>query len=186
MRGYITGSAWKEYRLHGTVHGIPVPAGMQEGAAFEQPMWTPSTKAEQGHHDENISPNRARRILGADVSREVERLSLALYAKAADYAYARGIILADTKFEFGIDEASGGRIVLADEVLTPDSSRFWAKANYEVGKSQMSYDKQYLRDWLTSNKLDGVEGVCMPPEVVANTRARYIEAYEALTQRKWS
>ena len=184
MRGYITGSAWKEYIVHGTVHGLPQPKGLVESAAFDQPIWTPSTKAELGQHDENISPEKAHEILGEDVARQVESQSLALYSKAAEYAYSRGIILADTKFEFGVD--ANNRIILADEVLTPDSSRFWAKANYVVGKSQKSYDKQYLRDWLTSNKLNGIDGVAMPLDVITNTRARYIEAYETLTQRRWN
>ena len=159
VRGYITGSAWSEYKKHGTVHGMPMPSGLQESQRLERPIWTPSTKAEQGEHDENISRDKAVEIVGESVAKRVEEASLLIYEKvgfhsgyicfppailtrtsqARQYAEERGIIIADTKFEFGLDEA--GEIVLVDEVLTPDSSRFWPADKYEIGKGQSSYDK---------------------------------------------
>jgi len=184
VRGYVTGSAWKEYQERGTVHGIRVREGMRESEAFDAPLWTPSTKAEQGEHDENISPEQAAQIVGADIAKKVERLSLELYTRARDYAAERGIIIADTKFEFGVDEE--GEVVLCDEVLTPDSSRFWPQQGYEVGKGQESFDKQYLRDWLTREGLKGKEGVQMPEDVAKETARRYGEAYEKITGTKWS
>lgn len=183
VRGYITGSAWSEYKESSTVHGCDIRTGMKESEAFHEPIYTPSTKAEQGEHDQNIDPDQAIEIVGEELANGVRELSLKLYKKAREYALEKGIIIADTKFEFGVDESNN--IVLVDEVLTPDSSRFWSAENYEVGKSQNSYDKQYLRDWLTSNKLKGVEGVSMPEDVVANTREKYVEAYELLTGNKW-
>ena len=180
VRGYITGSAWSEYKISGTVHGMPMPPGLQESQKLEQPTWTPSTKAEQGEHDENISKARAAELVGEDIAKKVEEVSLQLYTKAADYAAARGIIIADTKFEFGLDESTN-ELVLVDEVLTPDSSRFWPANQYAVGKSQESYDKQYLRDWLTCSGLKGKPGVKMPEEVVQKTRSKYLEAYGKLT-----
>ncbi|KIW03305.1 phosphoribosylaminoimidazolesuccinocarboxamide synthase [Verruconis gallopava] len=186
VRGYITGSAWTEYKKHGTVHGIAMPAGLVESQKLMTPIWTPSTKAEQGEHDENISPEKAATIVGKDIADRVERLSLDLYTAARDYAADRGIIIADTKFEFGLDESTlPPTIVLVDEVLTPDSSRFWSAAKYQAGRSQESLDKQYLRDWLTSNGLKGKNDISMPEEVVARTRAGYVEAYERLTGEKW-
>ncbi|KAA8915475.1 hypothetical protein TRICI_002396 [Trichomonascus ciferrii] len=184
VRGYITGSAWAEYKKSGTVHGFEVREGLQESEAFAEPLYTPSTKAEQGEHDENIHPDKAIEIVGQELADGVRELSLKLYKKARDYALEKGIIIADTKFEFGVDE--NNNIVLVDEVLTPDSSRFWSAEKYEVGKSQDSYDKQYLRDWLTANNYKGVEGVSMPEEVVQKTREKYIEAYELLTGHKWA
>lgn len=179
VRGYITGSAWSEYKKHGTVHGMPMPAGLQESQRLEKPIWTPSTKAEQGEHDENISRDKAVEIVGESVAKRVEEASLVIYEKARQYAEERGIIIADTKFEFGLDEA--GEIVLVDEVLTPDSSRFWPADKYEVGKGQSSYDKQYLRDWLTNSGLKGKDGVGMPEEVVAETASKYREAFTKIT-----
>jgi len=184
VRGYITGSAWNEYKKHGTVHGMPMPAGLRESQKLEQPLWTPSTKAEAGAHDENISPAKARDIVGTGVAKKVEEASLQIYSLARDYAEKRGIIIADTKFEFGLDEETGD-IILIDEVLTPDSSRFWPADKYEVGKGQQSYDKQYLRDWLTSSGLKAKEGVAMPEEVLKETAAKYREAYELLSGMKW-
>lgn len=184
VRGYITGSAWKEYKTTGTVHGLPAPAGLQESEVFPTPIFTPSTKAEQGEHDENISPEQAATIVGQEVCDKVSQKAIELYAKARDYAKTRGIILADTKFEFGITD--DGELVLVDEVLTPDSSRFWNAKTYDIGKSQDSYDKQFLRDWLTSNGVNGKPGVSMPDEIVAQTSAKYVEAFEALTGQKWS
>lgn len=184
VRGYITGSAWKEYKQTGTVHGLPQPQGLQESQEFPHPIFTPSTKAEQGEHDENISPEQAAKLVGQELCDRIASLAVALYSKCKEYAKSRGIIIADTKFEFGIDESTN-EIILVDEVLTPDSSRFWNGKQYAIGKGQDSYDKQFLRDWLTSNKLNGVDGVKMPQEIVDRTREKYIEAYEALTGQKW-
>lgn len=184
VRGYITGSAWKEYKKSGTVHGLPAPKGLQESEMFPTPIFTPSTKAEQGEHDENISPAQAAKIVGEDTCNKVANKAIELYTKARDYSKTRGIILADTKFEFGITD--DGELVLVDEVLTPDSSRFWNAKTYVVGKSQESYDKQFLRDWLTSNGLNGKPGVSMPEDIVRQTAAKYVEAFEALTGRKYN
>lgn len=181
VRGYITGSAWKEYQKLGTVHGLPAPEGLLESEVLPTPIFTPSTKAEQGEHDENISPAQAAKIVGEDVCEKVSEKAIELYTKARDYAKTRGIILADTKFEFGITD--DGEPVLVDEVLTPDSSRFWNAKTYVVGKSQESYDKQFLRDWLTSNGLNGKDGVSVPDEIVEQTSAKYAEAVDALTRR---
>lgn len=185
VRGYITGSAWSEYKKSGTVHGIKVAEGLQESEEFPTPLYTPSTKAEQGEHDENIHPDEAVKILGGDaaLAKRVEELAIRLYTKARDYAKTRGIIIADTKFEFGLTE--DGELVLVDEVLTPDSSRFWNAATYKVGQGQDSYDKQFLRNWLTANGLKGKDGVAMPQDIVDQSRAKYIEAYEAITGNKW-
>ncbi|CAK1359263.1 unnamed protein product [Cercospora beticola] len=184
VRGYITGSAWSEYKKSGTVHGMPAPAGLQESQKLEKPLWTPSTKAEQGEHDENISKQKAIEIVGEEVAKKVEEASLKIYEMARDYAEERGIIIADTKFEFGLDPETK-EIVLIDEVLTPDSSRFWPKNKYEVGKGQSSYDKQYLRDWLTNSGLKGKDGVSMTDEVAKETASKYREAYEKITGEKW-
>lgn len=181
VRGYITGSAWKEYQKLGTVHGLPAPEGLLESEVLPTPIFTPSTKAERGEHDENISPAQAAKIVGEDVCEKVSEKAIELYTKARDYAKTRGIILADTKFEFGITD--DGELVLVDEVLTPDSSRFWNAKTYVVGKSQESYDKQFLRDWLTSNGLNGKDGVSVPDEIVEQTSAKYAEAVDALTRR---
>jgi phosphoribosylaminoimidazole-succinocarboxamide synthase len=201
VRGYITGSAWSEYKKHGTVHGMPMPEGLQESQKLEKPIWTPSTKAEQGDHDENISRDKAVEIVGESVAKRVEEASLLIYEKvrtdlfylifdcdflmltilkqAREYAEERGIIIADTKFEFGLDEA--GEIVLVDEVLTPDSSRFWPADKYAIGRGQASYDKQFLRDWLTDSGLKGKDGVGMPEEVAAETASKYREAFTKIT-----
>ncbi|KAH6677658.1 putative phosphoribosylaminoimidazole-succinocarboxamide synthase [Halenospora varia] len=184
VRGYITGSAWKEYQKSQTVHTIPMPAGLQNGQAFPEPIYTPSTKAEAGANDENISVAQAREIVGEKYAERIEKLALSLYTAARDYALERGIIIADTKFEFGLDEERD-EVVLVDEVLTPDSSRFWPKEKYEVGREQESFDKQFLRDWLVREGLKGKEGVSMPEDVVKGTAGRYREAFEKLTGRKW-
>ena len=185
VRGYITGSAWKEYQRTGTVHTIPIAAGLKNAEAFPQgAIYTPSTKAEAGQNDENISPAQAAEIVGEKYAKRIEELALKLYTAARDYAITRGIIIADTKFEFGLDEETD-EIVLVDEVLTPDSSRFWPADKYEIGREQDSYDKQYLRDWLTSNGLKGKQGVAMPEDVVAKTAEKYREAFEKLTGKKW-
>jgi phosphoribosylaminoimidazole-succinocarboxamide synthase len=183
VRGYITGSAWKEYKKSGTVHGVKVAEGLQESQEFPNPIFTPSTKAEQGEHDENISVEQAEAIVGKELAGKIGKLAVELYTKAKEYAAGKGIIIADTKFEFGLDDA--GELVLVDEVLTPDSSRFWNAKTYELGKGQDSYDKQFLRDWLTSNGIDGKEGVSMTEDIAIRSRAKYIEAYEALTGKKW-
>lgn len=184
VRGYITGSAWKEYKKSQTVHGLPVAAGLEESQEFPQAIFTPSTKAEQGEHDENISPEQAAEIVGKELSEKVAQIAIELYTKAKEYAKTRGIIIADTKFEFGLDE--NDNVVLVDEVLTPDSSRFWNAATYKLGQSQDSYDKQFLRDWLTLNKLNGVDGVEMPEEIAVKSKEKYVEAFEALTGDKWT
>ncbi|RKO92319.1 hypothetical protein BDK51DRAFT_37537 [Blyttiomyces helicus] len=181
VRGYITGSAWSEYKKKGTVCDIPLPAGLRESEQLEKPLFTPSTKAELGDHDENIHPSKLTGIIGERYAREVEEISLKVYSKAAAYAKEKGIIIADTKFEFGVDET--GTVVLADEVLTPDSSRFWPADKYEVGKSQPSYDKQYLRDYLTSINFDKATGVALPTSVVENTMAKYVDAFSILTEK---
>jgi phosphoribosylaminoimidazole-succinocarboxamide synthase len=182
VRGYITGSGWKEYKQKGTVCDLPLPAGMAESAKLPDPLYTPSTKAERGRHDENISPNRAAEIIGRPHAEAVKRLSLALYTRARDYAAKKGIIIADTKFEFGVDARE--RVLLADEVLTPDSSRFWPANGYKAGRSQDSFDKQYVRDWLESIKFDkNGPGIELPAEVVEKTREKYVEAFRLLTGR---
>jgi phosphoribosylaminoimidazole-succinocarboxamide synthase len=185
VRGYITGSGWSEYTKSGTVNGIKLPTGLIEGQKLPEPLWTPSTKAEVGGKDENISPEEARKIVGnAEVAKKVEELSLAIYKAAAERAEKVGIVLADTKFEFGLDEKD--QVVLVDEVLTPDSSRFWPQETWEanLGKAQPSFDKQFLRDWLTSEGLKGKEGVKVPDEIVKKTAEKYKEAYEKITGSK--
>lgn len=185
VRGYITGSAWSSYQKDGTVCGIKIQPGLRESEAFPGgPMYTPSTKAEQGEHDENIHPDKAKEVVGFKYAKRIEDLALSLYKHAAAYAYERGIIIADTKFEFGLDKDTD-EVVLVDEVLTPDSSRFWPAHSYTVGQSQPSFDKQYLRDWLGSQGLKGNQGVSMPDEVVAKTEEKYREAFERLTGRDW-
>ncbi|THZ85719.1 phosphoribosylaminoimidazole-succinocarboxamidesynthase [Aureobasidium pullulans] len=184
VRGYITGSAWSEYKKTGTVHGIAMPEGLQESQKLEKPLWTPSTKAEVGDKDENISPEEATNIVGEKYAKKIEELSLKVYQIARDYAAERGIIIADTKFEFGLD-VDTDEVILVDEVLTPDSSRFWPADKYELGKSQDSFDKQYLRDWLTKEGLKGKDGVEMTEAVVKETAKKYREAFEMLTGQKW-
>lgn len=179
-RGYLTGSGWQEYQQEHQVCGISLPAGLLDGSELPEPIFTPATKAEVGEHDENISFEVSQKIVGAQIAGELRRLTLALYSTARDYAQSRGIIIADTKFEFGLD--SDGQITLADEALTPDSSRFWPATGWQPGGAQPSYDKQYLRDWLTSIGWDRQSPPPpLPDEVVAKTRARYCEAYAALT-----
>jgi phosphoribosylaminoimidazole-succinocarboxamide synthase len=181
-RGYLAGSGWEEYREHGTVGGHPLPGGLLESARLPEPLFTPARKNDHGH-DENLTPDEARAALGDQLYAELRALTLKLYAWAADYAAKRGIILADTKLEFGRDPATGG-ILLADEIFTPDSSRFWPANTYRPGGPQPSFDKQYLRDYLKTlpswNKT--APGPELPPEVVANTRAKYQEALERLSR----
>ncbi|KAI9885677.1 MAG: hypothetical protein M1823_002546 [Watsoniomyces obsoletus] len=179
VRGYLTGSAWKEYQAKGTVHGIPLPEGMRESQGLPEPLFTPSTKADAGGTDENIHPEEALRIVGEGYGKRIEALSLKLYKTARDHAAKRGIIIADTKFEFGLDSARD-EILLIDEVLTPDSSRFWPASHYQVGRPQESFDKQYVRDYLTARGLQGKEGVELPADVVHETSRRYREAFERL------
>ena len=178
VRGYLAGSGWKEYRQSQTVCGIKLPPGLKESSELPEPIFTPATKAESGH-DENISFQEAARLVGADVAERVRAASLKLYHFARDYARQRGIIIADTKFEFGQFD---GKLILIDEVLTPDSSRFWPADQYRPGQSQPSFDKQFVRDYLETldwNKTP--PGPVLPPEVVAKTRAKYLEAYQRLT-----
>ena len=178
VRGYLTGSAWKEYREKGTMHGVPLPAGMRESERLPEPVFTPSTKAEQGH-DENITVDEAAAIVGPDVIKRAAEISLALYQRGAALAAERGIIMADTKFELGFIE---GELAVCDEVLTPDSSRFWDVATYEVGSTPPSFDKQPLRDWLEARGWDKQPPPPpLPDDVVAATRARYVAAYERIT-----
>jgi phosphoribosylaminoimidazole-succinocarboxamide synthase len=180
VRGYITGSGWKDYQATGSVSGIALPAGLRESERLPEPIFTPSTKADEGH-DEAIDFERAAELVGdATLMDRVRDASVALYSFAAEHARAKGVILADTKFEFGLDEA--GELVLGDEVLTPDSSRYWPMDGYEIGRGQPSFDKQYVRDWASASGWDKrPPAPAIPEEVVGGTRARYIEAYELIT-----
>jgi phosphoribosylaminoimidazole-succinocarboxamide synthase len=179
VRGYLAGSGWKDYRASGVVCGHALPVGLRESERLPEPIFTPATKAQSGH-DENISRDEAAKLVGADRLAKVEAISIALYRFAAEHAAARGIILADTKFELGLD--GDGRLVLADEALTPDSSRFWPADDYEPGRGQPSFDKQYVRDYCEELGWDKTPpGPELPEEVVAGTRDRYIEAFERLT-----
>ena len=178
VRGYIAGSGWKDYRATGAVCGIPLPAGLQESQRLDPPLFTPSTKAETGH-DENISFARVERSLGAERAAEVRDVSLEIYRRAHSHAEERGIILADTKFEFGVRE---GRLIWIDEALTPDSSRFWPRDGYAPGRGQPSFDKQYVRDYLETLAWDKrPPGPALPAEVVQRTRDKYLDAYARLT-----
>jgi len=181
VRGYLSGSGWKEYKQSQTVCGIKLPAGLKESAELPEPIFTPSTKADAGH-DENISFERAKEIVGAELATQARDLSIAIYTAARDYAREQGIIIADTKFEFGVFD---GKLILIDEVLTPDSSRFWPADEYEPGRGQPSFDKQFVRDYLETldwNKTP--PGPTLPGEIVSKTSAKYLEAYERLTGKK--
>ena len=183
VRGYLAGSGLKEYQREGTVCGIELPEGLQSSSKLPAPIFTPSTKADLGGHDENISFERCTELVGAADAEALRDLSLAVYTKAADYARERGIIIADTKFEFGrID----GRIVLADEVLTPDSSRFWPGSSYAPGADQPSFDKQYVRDWLTAHWDKQGEPPRLPQDVIQKTSEKYLQAYELITGKELS
>lgn len=183
VRGYITGSGWKEYQATGTVCGIALPAGLKEAQQLAQPIFTPSSKAEVGDHDENITLKQAADLVGEDMLRQIVDASIALYSTAAAYARTRGIIIADTKFEFGLDEA--GKLHVMDEVLTPDSSRFWPMDQYQVGHNPPSYDKQFVRDWLQKSGWDKTPPApVLPDEVAQKTSEKYQEAYERLTGAK--
>ncbi len=186
VRGYITGSGWESYKKNGTVCGIRLPEGLRECEKRPEPIYTPSTKAEIGDHDENISFEQSINVLekcfpgkGADYAAKIRDYTIALYKKCADYALSRGIIIADTKFEFGLDEA--GNVVLGDEMLTPDSSRFWPLEGYEPGHGQPSFDKQFVRDWLKANP---DSDYLLPQDVIDKTIAKYIEAYTMLTGKE--
>jgi phosphoribosylaminoimidazole-succinocarboxamide synthase len=183
VRGYLSGSGWAEYRKSGTVCGIRLPAGMTESARLPEPIFTPATKAESGH-DENITFPQMVEAVGREVSEELRRRSIDLFQRGAAYALQRGIIIADTKFEFGqVDD----QILLIDELLTPDSSRFWPADQYAPGRGQPSFDKQYVRDWLTASGWDkNSPPPALPDDVVAKTREKYVEAYEQLTGRKFA
>ena len=182
VRGYLAGSGLKEYQAQGTVCGIKLPEGLVNSSKLDEPIFTPSTKAEIGDHDENISFERCAEILGEEDAAALRDLSLKVYTTARDYAEKQGIIIADTKFEFG---RLDGKIILADEVLTPDSSRFWPGDQYEPGKSQPSFDKQYVRDWLTANWDRTGEPPELPADVIEATTQKYISAYETITGRKF-
>jgi phosphoribosylaminoimidazole-succinocarboxamide synthase len=183
VRGYLSGSGWREYQRDGAVCGIELPAGLRESERLPEPIFTPATKAELGEHDENIDFERAVEVIGdRALMEELRRISIELYEHAAEHAAGRGIIIADTKFEFGA--SPGAEVVLGDEVLTPDSSRFWPADAYESGRPQHSYDKQYVRDWLDASGWDHTPpGPELPQDVVESTRSRYIEAYERITGR---
>jgi phosphoribosylaminoimidazole-succinocarboxamide synthase len=181
VRGYLAGGGWREYQERGAVCGIPLPGDLLECSRLPEPIFTPSTKAEDGSHDENLAFEQVVALLGPDLAATVRHLSLALYRRGQEIAEPRGIIIADTKFEFGLDERTG-RLILIDEVLTPDSSRFWPAAEYATGRPQRSFDKQVVRDYLESIGWDKrPPAPPLPPEVVARTRARYFEALDRLT-----
>ncbi len=186
VRGYITGSGWKSYLENGTVCGIKLPEGLKECDRLPEPIYTPSTKADLGEHDENISFEKSREILkklypgkGSGYAEKIRDYTIALYKKCADYALSKGIIIADTKFEFGLDDS--GEIVLADEMLTPDSSRFWPLEGYESGRTQPSFDKQYVRDYLKSHPDCDYQ---LPEDVISRTQEKYASAYELLTSKR--
>jgi phosphoribosylaminoimidazole-succinocarboxamide synthase len=179
VRGYLIGSGWKEYQKSGTIGGMPLRPGYQMADKLDEPIFTPSTKAEQGLHDENISFDQMKTIVGEEKAEKLKQISLRLYKEAADYALTKGIIIADTKFEFG---ELDGEIILIDEALTPDSSRFWPADSYEVGCSPMSYDKQFVRDYLETLDWDKTPPApALPEEIIEKSRAKYLEAYELLT-----
>jgi phosphoribosylaminoimidazole-succinocarboxamide synthase len=189
VRGYLAGSGWSEYQASRSVCGVPLPEGLKNASRLPEPIFTPATKAEMGDHDENISFERMVEIIGADLATKVRDVSIRLYSRAAEIALAKGIIIADTKFEFGLDEH--GTLTLMDEVLTPDSSRFWPVEGYDAafaaGKNPPSYDKQFVRDWLEQARVDGkpwnktAPAPALPADVVANTAAKYREALQRLT-----
>lgn len=183
VRGYLAGSGLKEYKKSGTLCGIELPEGLVNSSKFETPLFTPSTKAEIGDHDENISYERMVEILGAEQAQALRDASLEVYTRGRDHAASRGIIIADTKFEFGLID---GQLTLVDEVLTPDSSRFWPADEYEPGKNQPSFDKQFVRDWLESTDWDKTtEPPALPQDVIETTSKKYIQAYEIITGTKF-
>lgn len=188
VRGYITGSGWESYKENGTVCGIKLPAGLKESEKLPEPIYTPSTKAELGDHDENISFEQSIEVLeklypgkGEDYATQIKDCTIKLYKKCAEYALSKGIIIADTKFEFGLDE--NGKVIIGDEMLTPDSSRFWPLEGYEAGKSQPSYDKQFVRNWLKANP---DSDYLLPDDVIEKTIAKYKEAFQLLTGKEFN
>ncbi len=183
VRGYITGSGWKSYQENGTICGITLPEGLQESEKLPEAIFTPSTKAEIGEHDENISFEKVVEMLGLELATKLRDKTLEVYKKCSEYAATKGVIIADTKFEFGLDE--NGNLVLADEVLTPDSSRFWPASDYQVGRSQKSFDKQYLRDWMKSTGYNPESGASIPEEVIQTTVNKYTESFELITGKKF-
>jgi phosphoribosylaminoimidazole-succinocarboxamide synthase len=184
VRGYLAGSGWAEYQTNSQVCGVQLPGGMLDGSKLVEPIFTPATKAAVGDHDENISLEQAKEIVGEEIGEELSARSIKIYNFANEFARERGIIIADTKFEFGRDE--NGVIHLADEVLTPDSSRFWPLSNWKPGSTQLSYDKQFLRDWLTASGWDRSSPPPeLPEEIVEKTRERYLEAYFTITGEKF-
>ena len=181
VRGYLVGSGWQEYQEKGTVCALPLPAGLKQAARLPEPLFTPSTKAEVGDHDENISYAQCEALIGADLAAQVRDASIALYKAAVEYAATKGIIIADTKFEFGLDEH--GSLTLMDEVLTPDSSRFWPADSYQEGTNPPSFDKQFVRDWLQNSGWNKqAPAPQIPTDVIEHTAAKYREALERLTQ----
>jgi phosphoribosylaminoimidazole-succinocarboxamide synthase len=178
VRGYLSGSGWEEYQKTGEVCGIRLPKGLRESSKLEEPIFTPATKAEMGLHDENITFEKVEKTVGKDLGRQMRSISLAIYKKARDFAEQRGILIADTKMEFGV---KAGKLILIDELLTPDSSRFWPKDEYQPGGPQKSFDKQFLRDYLLSIRWDkNPPAPQLPEEIVTKTREKYLEAYEKL------
>lgn len=182
VRGYITGSGWKSYQESGEVCKIKLPEGLKESEKLPEPIFTPTTKASEGH-DQNISFEEVCKLIGKDLAEKVRAKTIEIYKKCSEYAKTKGIIIADTKFEFGLDE--NGELVLGDEVLTPDSSRFWPASDYEVGRSQKSFDKQYMRDWLKANNWDAENPTPIPQDVITTTREKYIEAFERITGKEF-
>ena len=186
VRGYLAGSGWKDYQDTGAVCGIRLPAGLQNAQVLAEPIFTPAAKAEMGHHDENISYSEVEKRIGTELAYKIKETSIRLYREAAQYALEKGIIIADTKFEFGLDET--GQLVLMDEILTADSSRFWPATTYRVGTNPPSFDKQFLRDWLESVRVDGKPWAKappaphLPPEIIEKTAEKYREALRRLTQ----
>ncbi len=186
VRGYLAGSGWKDYQETGSVCGIALPKGMKNAQALPEPIFTPAAKAEMGHHDENISYAEVERRIGVELAKKIKDTSIQLYTEAADYARRRGIIIADTKFEFGLDAA--GQLVLMDEILTADSSRFWPADTYQVGSNPPSFDKQFLRDWLESVRIEGqpwnktAPAPHLPDAIIRKTAEKYREAWQRLTQ----
>ena len=181
VRGYLAGSGWKEYRASGTVCGIPLAAGLRQSDRLPEPIFTPAMKAEAGEHDENVAFDAMVSLVGGDLSERIRSISIRLYEHAAAMTAPAGIMLADTKFEFGV-EPSTGKLLLIDEALTPDSSRFWDVGTYEPGRAQASFDKQFVRDWLETQPWDKTApGPALPGHVIEGTRARYVEAYERIT-----
>ena len=183
IRGYLAGSGWKEYQKSQTVCGVKLPQGLQQSQQLPEPIFTPSTKAADGEHDENISFERTAKIVGEGLAAQISEISIKLYKKVSQYCKTKGIILADTKLEFGI---YNGKLILIDEIFTPDSSRFWEKDKYEVGKSQDSLDKQFVRDYLEQIKWNKQPPVpVLPEDIIEKTKAKYIEAYEKITGKKF-